>query len=115
MHDLLTRQLGRQRPTHRLGGRLNDWGRHGRWSRGLARLQIFERKLELGDLRVELLGGASVLLALQPRQLEAQLLDDELHLEELGPSRDERTLLLADEALEALDIIRQRARFGHAA
>jgi hypothetical protein len=81
MHDLLARQLGRQQPTHGLGGRHNDWSDHGRRSCGLARLQIFERELELGDLRVELLGGASVLLALQPRQLEAQLLDDELHLE----------------------------------
>ena len=115
MHDLLTRQLGRQRTTHGLGGRLNGWGDHGRRSCGLARLQILERELELGDLRVELLGGSSELLALQPGQLKAQLLDDELHLEELGPGRDERALLLADEALEALDIVRQRVRFRHAA
>jgi hypothetical protein len=38
-------------------------------------LQLLQAQLQLGNLRIELFGGTAELQALQPRQLQLQLLD----------------------------------------
>ena len=103
MHDLLARQLNGQWPAHglgRSGRRRAQRGRQGRRSR----FEVLDGELELGDLAVELLGGAPVARALQHRDLEAQLLVEQL----LGDQRraDRRRLVVRrdEEALEPLNV-----------
>ena len=75
MHDLLARQMFGQGTASRLSGRLLDGRAHMHWPLCEARLQILDRQLHLRELAIELLGGAAVLLALEARDLKAQLLE----------------------------------------
>ena len=96
MDLLLARQVLGQRPAHRLHA-LDPGGCGARQCR-FARLEILERELELGDLRIELLRGAPELHPSQARQLQLQLLDLEIPRQQQRP-------LLAHQALQAVDII----------
>lgn len=42
------------------------------------RLQLFQAQFQLGDLRIELLGGATELHSLQLRQLQLHLLEQHI-------------------------------------
>jgi hypothetical protein len=80
----------------------------------LPRFSILEREFQLRDLGIELLGGAPELHALQARELEAQLLDLDIAGDQDRLDGLEGGLLLADETLERLDIVRQIIRLAHA-
>ena len=75
VQDHLAGKLGRQWPTSRLLGRLLRSRSHLDGLCGEARLEILDRELHLHKLPIELLGGATVLHALEVSDLEAQLLE----------------------------------------
>lgn len=82
MHDLVARQVRRQRPHRRralgCGDGLSLLGRGG------FSLQLLQRELKLLDLAVELLGPGAELHPAQPRDLHAQRLDQQISAVKLG-------------------------------
>src|ERR1700723_2958888 len=98
-------------------GLLTHCLRYWRCGRGtrFGSLQVFEGELELGNLLVELLGGAPELHALELRDLQFKRLDLDLpgHKPRLGLRKG--CLTLDHQSLECLDIIRQIGGCGHAA
>jgi hypothetical protein len=75
VQNLFAGKLGRQWPTSGLAGRLLRRGSDLKGLGGKACLQILDAELHLHKLPIELLGGATVLHALQIGDLEAQLLE----------------------------------------
>lgn len=97
----------RERPAHRLRGLGPGGCNGGNRQRRFARLEFFERELELRDLRIELLRGAPELHPSQLRQLQLQLLD-------LQIPRQQQRLLLAHQALQAVEVVGQIGVAWHA-
>jgi hypothetical protein len=71
-------------------------------------LQLLDQQFQLSDLRVELLGGATVLQS-------AQLGDEKLEVLDLVVALGELRLLVDDQTLERLDVIGQITNAGHIA
>src|ERR1700676_110353 len=107
--------MRRQWAARGLGGKLSCYRYWPGRQRCLPRFGILERQLELSDLGVKLLGGAAELHALQARELKAQLLDLDVAGDQDGLRGLESSLLLEDETLERLDVVRQIIRLAHAA
>ena len=107
----LARQAFRQRPTCRafllLGLGCGNLRRARLPTRAVG-FQLLDQELELADLRVELLGGATVLQS-------AKLGDEELEVLDLVVALGELRLLLDDQTLERLDVIGQITNAEHIA
>jgi len=67
----------------------------------------FVQQCQLRGEPVELLAGAAELGALQPRDLQLQMLDRRTQQDDFGPLRVPLRCAGADETLQFLDVIRQ--------
>ena len=106
MHDRLARQMIGQRASGRLRtGRLDglDHDRSCGQALGLVDLQRLDGEFELFDPTVQLLGRSAELGPLQPRKLEAQLLDQRVGLHGILRHAD-------DHPLQRRDVVRQGGR-----
>jgi hypothetical protein len=84
VNDLIAGKLARQWPTSRLLGQLLRCGSHLEGLGGKACLEILDAELHLQQFPIELLGGATVLHALEVGDLETQLLELEVFEDQQG-------------------------------
>lgn len=99
MDDLLARQMRRERPNRRrpLGLRRRALALIDGSSFGF---ELLERELQLGDLLDKLLGRPAELHPLQPGDLDAQRLDQEIACGKLGAGVDKSGVALGQKRLQ---------------
>jgi hypothetical protein len=119
-HGLVDVRLAGQVIGQGLAGRLGSGrlGAHRSRGHGGCRgvgFQLLETELELRDLGIELLAGATELHPPEARELELQVLDQHIALPKPRAHRLQSTLGGAQERLQALHIVRQGGCARHKA
>ena len=109
MHDLLTRQMIGQRPSHRLAA-FARWLIRGtpcrrRCACRFALLQILEHQLELRDLSIEFFRRAPKLHAPQLGKLSLVLFDAQMGAGQLGPRHRQFRLALGQQGAQLGDLL----------